>query len=47
MDSEIRRVVKNTKDENKRQEVVNYLLKKDPKRYYWAKFYLKNVKAIR
>ncbi|MBD2203981.1 hypothetical protein H6G33_14435 [Calothrix sp. FACHB-1219] len=47
MDSEIRRVVKNTKDENKRQEVVNYLLKKDPQRYSWAKFYCKNVKPIR
>jgi hypothetical protein len=40
-DSEIRRVVKNAKDENKRSEVVEYLLKKDPQRYTWAKSYLK------
>ncbi|RCJ18061.1 hypothetical protein A6S26_29305 [Nostoc sp. ATCC 43529] len=40
-DSEIKRVVKNTKDENKRQEVIEYLLKKDSQRYSWAKSYLK------
>jgi hypothetical protein len=39
-DAEIKRVVKNAKDENKRREVVNYLLKKDPQRYAWAKSYL-------
>lgn len=40
-DSEIKRVVKNAKDENKRREVVEYLLKKDPQRYAWANSYLK------
>ncbi|MEG4446194.1 hypothetical protein QUB47_34230 [Microcoleus sp. AT9_B5] len=37
-DAEIKRVVKNAKNE-KRREVVEYLLKKDPQRYAWAKFY--------
>ncbi|MEH2401933.1 hypothetical protein [Nostoc sp.] len=41
MDSEIKRVVKNAKDENKRREVIEYLLKKDSQRYSWAKSYLK------
>lgn len=40
-DAEIKRVVKNAKDENKRSEVVEYLLKKDPERYAWAKAYQK------
>ena len=40
-DAEIKRVVKNAKDENKRREVVEYLLEKDPVRYAWAKSYLK------
>jgi hypothetical protein len=40
-DAEIKRVVKNAKDENKRREVVEYLLKKDPQRYAWAKAYQK------
>lgn len=40
-DAEIKRVVKNAKDENKRSEVVEYLLKKDPQRYAWAKAYQK------
>ena len=39
-DAEMKRVVKNAKDE-KRQEVVEYLLKKDPQRYAWAKAYRK------
>ncbi len=43
-DAEIKRVVKNAKDENKRREVVDYLLKKDPQRYAWAKSYLKKPK---
>ncbi|MEQ9355059.1 hypothetical protein [Coleofasciculus chthonoplastes] len=43
-DAEMKRVVKNAKDENKRREVVNYLLTKDPQRYAWAKFYLKKSK---
>jgi hypothetical protein len=42
-DAEIKRVVKNTKDEHKRREVVEYLLKKDPKRYSWAKAYQKKL----
>ena len=37
IDSELKQVVKNTKDENKRREVVEYLLKKNPQRYAWAK----------
>jgi hypothetical protein len=41
MDSEIKRVVRNAKNENKRREVVEYLMKKDPSRYAWAKAYLK------
>ncbi len=41
MDSEIKRVVRNAKNENKRREVVEFLLKKDPARYAWAKAYLK------
>jgi hypothetical protein len=40
-DAEIKRVVKNAKDENKRREVVEYLLKKDSHRYAWAESYLK------
>jgi hypothetical protein len=44
MDSEIKRVVKNAKNENKRREVVEYLLKKDPIRYAWAKSYLNKTK---
>ena len=40
-DAEIKRVVKNAKDEKKRREVVQYLLEKDPSRYAWAKSYLK------
>lgn len=40
-DAEIKRVVKNAKDENKRREVVEYLLNKDPQRYAWAKSYWK------
>jgi hypothetical protein len=45
MDAEIKRVVKNAKDESKRRKVVEYLLKKDPERYAWAKSYLKKPKA--
>jgi len=41
MDSEIKRVVRNAKNENKRLEVVEFLLQKDPSRYAWAKPYLK------
>ena len=37
-DAEMKRVVKNAKN-GKRREVVEYLLKKDPQRYAWAKFY--------
>ena len=40
IDSELKGVVKNAKDE-KRREVVEYLLKKDPQRYAWAKAYRK------
>lgn len=41
MDCEIKRVVKNAKNENKCREVIEYLLKKDSQRYSWAKSYLK------
>lgn len=41
MDSEIKSVLNKTKDQKQRQELVNYLLKKDSKRYAWAKDYLK------
>lgn len=40
-DDEIERIVRMTKDKNQRKEVVEYLLNKDPKRYGWAKSYLK------
>ncbi len=43
-DAEMKRVVKNAKDENKRREVVEYLLKKDSRRYAWASSYLKQSK---
>jgi hypothetical protein len=43
-DYELKRVVKNTKDENERREVINYLLKKDSRRYAWANSYLKQQK---
>ncbi|TBR60957.1 hypothetical protein B4U84_09040 [Westiellopsis prolifica IICB1] len=41
IDDEIKRVLRSTKDEIKRQQAVNYLLKKDSQRYAWAKCYLK------
>ena len=44
IDYELKRIVKNTKDENKRREVINYLLKKDSRRYAWANSYLKQSK---
>lgn len=40
IDSELKQVVKNAKDE-KRREVVEYLLQKNPQRYAWAKAYRK------
>ena len=40
-DAEIKRVVREAKDESKRREVVEYLLQKDPNRYAWAQSYLK------
>ncbi|WRH68193.1 MAG: hypothetical protein RSE13_08140 [Planktothrix sp. GU0601_MAG3] len=45
-DAEMKQIVKNAKDENKRREVVEYLLKKDPNRYAWAKSYLKKPKNL-
>ena len=41
IDAEIKRVIRSTKDENKRHEAAEYLLKKDSQRYSWAKSYLK------
>lgn len=40
-DDEIERIVRMTKDKDKRREVAEYLLKKDPDRYGWAGSYLK------
>ncbi|MEH2125993.1 hypothetical protein [Nostoc sp.] len=41
IDDEIKRIFRSTKDENKRHEAAEYLLKKDSQRYSWAKSYLK------
>lgn len=41
IDDEIARIVRMTKDEDKRREVIEYLLNKDPDRYKWASSYLK------
>ena len=41
VDDEIKRIVRTTKNEDKRREVSEYLLKKDPIRYSWASSYLK------
>jgi tetratricopeptide (TPR) repeat protein len=41
IDAERKRVIRSTKDENKRHEAAEYLLKKDSQRYAWAKSYLK------
>ncbi|MFN6034281.1 MAG: hypothetical protein ACK48B_09615, partial [Dolichospermum sp.] len=41
MDSEIKSILNKTKDEKQRQELVNYILKKDSNRYALAKNYLK------
>jgi hypothetical protein len=40
-DDEIERIVRMTKNKDKRREVVEYLLGKDPDRYSWASLYLK------
>ena len=40
-DDEIERIVRMTKDKDKRREVAEYLLQKDPNRYAWANSYLK------
>lgn len=40
-DDEIERIVRMTKDKDKRREVAEYLLNKDPNRYGWASSYLK------
>ncbi len=44
IDAEIKKVVRDTKDKNQRQEVAEYLLKKDPVRYDWVRAYLKKPK---
>ncbi|MFN6513581.1 MAG: hypothetical protein RMY29_003640 [Nostoc sp. CreGUA01] len=41
IDAEKKRVINSTKDENKQHKAAEYLLKKDSKRYSWAKSYLK------
>jgi len=40
-DDEIERIVRMTKDKDKRREVTEYLLTKNPDRYAWASYYLK------
>jgi hypothetical protein len=39
LDYEMERLVKNTKNKQKQQELVEYLLNEDPVRYAWAKSY--------
>lgn len=41
IDYEMERLIKNTKNQEKRQELVEYLLREDPERYAWAKSYLR------
>ncbi|WP_392531491.1 hypothetical protein [Nostoc sp. C117] len=41
IDDDRKRVIRSTKDENKRHEAADYLLRKDAVRYAWAKSYLK------
>ncbi|MEH1870849.1 hypothetical protein [Nostoc sp.] len=43
IDAERKRVIRSTKDKNKRHEAAEYLLKKDSQRYAWAKSYLKKT----
>ncbi|MEH1950244.1 MAG: hypothetical protein V7K77_25290 [Nostoc sp.] len=43
IDDERKRLFRSTKDENKRHEAAEYLLKKDSQRYTWAKSYLKKI----
>jgi hypothetical protein len=43
IDDEIKRLVRRTKDDNKRHEAAEYLLRKDSQRYSWAKSYLKKL----
>lgn len=40
-DDEIERIVRMTKDRNKRREIAEYLLEKNPGRYGWASSYLR------
>ena len=40
-DNEVKKIVRTTKDKDKLREVVEYLLKKDPIHYGWAKQYIK------
>ncbi|WP_306296879.1 hypothetical protein [Nostoc sp. TCL26-01] len=40
IDDELKRVFRSTKNQEKRHEAAEYLLKKDVKRYSWAKSYL-------
>jgi TPR repeat protein len=40
-DDEIKKIVRMTKDKDKRKEVAEYLLSKDPLHYAWARSYLK------
>jgi len=41
INDEIERIVRMTKDKDKRREIAEYLLNKDPGRYAWANSYLK------
>ncbi len=44
IDAEIKQVIRNEKNDDKRREAAEYLLKKDSHRYAWAKDYLKKQK---
>lgn len=41
IDDEVEKIVRMTKDKEKRQEVIEYLLSKNSGRYAWAQSYLK------
>ncbi len=43
-EAEIKRLLRNSESQKKRRQVVEYLIQKDPKRYAWAKSYLKASK---
>ena len=40
IDKEIKRLVKETSNKNKQRQIIEYLLKKDQRKYAWARKYL-------